>query len=75
MKEIEIGCETWSYVIDGEYTHIADSDGEPAVVLRWKATEGEVRAAAYGYGAGKKTGKTAGRKEKAHEIKRALELV
>ena len=70
---IEIGCETWSYEIEENYTYIMDEDGEPAITLRWQATEGEIKAAAYGYGAGLRKGKKAGRIEKAHEIKAALD--
>ena len=71
--EIQIGSETWAYEYDENYTHIYDDDGERVVVLRWRATDGEIRAAAYGFGAGRHIGKKQGAAEKVAEIKRALE--
>ena len=74
QTEIKIGCETWAYEIEGSYTHITDGDGEPAVVLRWEATEKEVIAAAYGYGAGKRIGEKCGIAKQQAEILRAIGL-
>lgn len=73
-KVIQIGNEEWTYTIQGEYTHIWDADGVRAVCLRWKATEGEIKAAAYGYGAGHRAGEDVGRKKAIITVRRALAL-
>lgn len=71
-KEIKIGSETWAYEIEEHYTYILDPDGEPALRLRWAATEGEVRAAAYGFGAGQRIGRKIGEAANLAEIQRVL---
>jgi len=72
MKEITIGCENWSYEVQGSYTYIYDEDGESPLQLGWVATEGEIRAAAYGYGRGLKMGHKMGEASKMADIKKVL---
>jgi hypothetical protein len=72
--KIEIGRETWEYEIEGDYTHISDDEGEVRVTLRWAASEGEIRAAAYGFGAGMRLGIAAGEAKKLAEIQRVLQI-
>jgi hypothetical protein len=74
QKEIQIGCETWAYEIEGSYTHVTDTDGEPAFTLRWAATENEITAAAYGYGAGLRAGEKWGREQQQLDILKAIGL-
>ena len=71
-KEIHIGCEAWAYEIEGTHTNICDPDGELALQLGWAATEVEVRAAAYGFGAGWRVGRKFGEAAKLAEIQRVL---
>ena len=47
--EITIGCETWSYEVDGSYTTIYSPDGESILHLWWVMNEGEVKAAVWGW--------------------------
>jgi len=72
MTKIQIGCEEWSYEIEDSYTHIFDSNDEPALTLRWVATESEVKAAAYGFGAGSRIGFGAGVLHQQRAIMKAL---
>lgn len=72
VKQIQIVSESWSYDIVGGYTYIYDEDGDDAITLRWKANEGEIKAAAYGYGAGLRVGRKCGEATKLAEIQRAL---
>ena len=72
--EIEIGYETWSYSIEGNYTHISDDNGDHAFTLRWAAGKNEVIAAAYGYGAGRRVGTKFGEAKARAEIAKVLGL-
>ena len=71
-KEIQIGCKTWAYEVDGSYTNITDPDGEITIQLSWVATEGEVRAAAYGLCDGIRIGRKLGEGRKMADIKKVL---
>ncbi|MFA7219059.1 MAG: hypothetical protein WC119_00845 [Synergistaceae bacterium] len=75
MKKIELGSDDIYYQIEGSYTHIFDDEGEPLLTLRWAASETEIAATAYGFGAGRKIGIIIGRLEKEFEIKRVLGIV
>ena len=70
--EVDIGCETWAYEVIDSYTNIIDPDGNHALQLRWPATENEVKAAAWGFGAGLKMGQKVGEAAKLAEIQRVL---
>jgi hypothetical protein len=74
QKEIQIGCETWAYEIEGSYAHVTDTDGESAFTLRWAATEKEITAAVYGYGAGLRAGEKWGREQQQLDILKAIGL-
>lgn len=73
MTAVYIGIETWSYEIEGNYTNVCNDDGEHVCQLPWAVKdEVEVRAAAYGFGAGRRLGEQFGRATQLREIQKAL---
>lgn len=72
FKELEIGADVVYYRQDDYRTYLYDEDYRSILTLSWVATEKEILAAFYGYGAGRSQGRHEGIISKINEIKRVL---
>lgn len=73
-NEIEVGCETFQWLVEEGRTFVNDEEGDRIFFLRWEAKENEVRAAIYGHGQGFKRGENAGRLKAQSDMRKALGL-
>jgi hypothetical protein len=71
-NDIEIGCETFQWLVEDNRTFVNDEEGDRIFYLRWEATENEVRAAIYAHAQGFKNGEKVGRLAAKKEIRTAL---